>query len=112
MDTRQQALNYVSPTTPTVSREPVLRIGLGHLWLAGFAFVVALLPHPTGIWYLGGTPKWLVAIDHSGLTIGPNDHPAYLGWFWFLLLKMACVLVPIWAAWRIRRRFKYGPESS
>ena len=73
-------------------------------------FVAAiLLPHPTGIWYFGRRPQWLIAIDSAGLTIGPADTAfRAIGWWPVLTAKMFVYALPTWLIWRfaIRRLWR------
>jgi len=80
-------------------------------------FVAAVyVPHPEGIWYFGPGARWLVAIDHGGLTIGPSAYrpvvdgmvqdTVSLGWVPLLVAKLVVIALPVWFVWRyaLRRR--------
>ena len=88
------------------------------------AFIVAALflgavylphPHPQGIWYFGPGARWLVAIDHGGLTIGTSAYrpvadgslvqdTVSLGWFPLLAAKLVVIALPLWLILRYARR--------
>jgi hypothetical protein len=58
-------------------------------------------------WYvghLGRHPKWIFEVDAYGIDIGPYDDWFVIGAFPALLLKLAIVLVPLWACYKIWHR--------
>src|SRR5687767_14426751 len=63
--------------------------------------IACAVPHPQGIWYFGGRPHWLIAIDHAGLTVGRSSDPVLLGWIPLMALKLVVVGVPVWLVGRL-----------
>ena len=110
-----QVLDYAAPQQRTWLGRFAQRIAI---WIAVAAvlFVGALaLPHPTGIWYFGTQyPKWLVAIDHAGLTIArENGVQGSSGWIPVIIAKLIAYGMPVWLIWRFgfrarRRRTAAG----
>jgi hypothetical protein len=108
----RQILDYAPPAGSSrlaaLAKAGGIRLALGVV-----LFVAAIaLPHPHGIWYFGGHPRWLVAIDVQGLEIGPSSHPALLGWIPLVVLKMLVVGAPVWLVWRyLFRARRRGPSA-
>ena len=110
-DDDRPVLNYAPPERPAW----LVRLALAvaeRVLIAAVLFVAALLvPHPEGIWYFGHRPQWMVAIDHAGLTIGPNSGPALLGWFPLLVAKLIVIAVPVWLVWTLRARLRRANQA-
>jgi hypothetical protein len=70
--------------------------------VAALLFVAAFaLPHPTGIWYVSSDyPKWLIAIEHNGLTVGRENDTTSWGWVPVIVAKLVAYGVPVWLIWR------------
>jgi hypothetical protein len=101
----QQILDYAPPPRGSFAAQVAKRVAV---WIVVaiilFAAAVAL-PHPTGIWYFGRNPQWLVAIDSAGLTIGRSDEgPRTSGWVPVIVAKLLVYGLPVWLMWRYALR--------